>query len=372
MWMHDMAGNFGTVRSDGGTYRRAMERGHVTFGFIGGSITDPRGRERWSEYFISCFVCEHPDITVDVENAAIAATGSDYGIFRVGRDIVGRGCDVVFVEYAVNDRILPSERRNRSREGLIRKILTGTDADVVLVYTYCAEMLQDLLKGTLPDTVAELERIAEYYRLSSVFAGAYALSCVQKGLLRWEEWLPDGLHPAHVGSRFYAEAVYTLTQALTGTKERGVYEKALPKPLFPGNWEHAVTLPLDQVRREGYWRMERCLDLPLVERVLRSDAPGSALRFVFEGTGIVLTRSFGTLSSDFRWRVDEEDWRESDGRRPDWMAERGWLKTETLTEELASGPHVCRIEILPPDAAEITAGCTFDLVNIGILRATEH
>jgi hypothetical protein len=116
---------------------RRLREGALTVGFLGGSITDPRPGYNWPEPIISWFLNRFPGVRLSVENAAIGATGSALAVFRAQRDIIGRHCDLVFVEYAVNDHDVPSEARMRSREGLIRKLLGGEGRDVVLVHTFC-------------------------------------------------------------------------------------------------------------------------------------------------------------------------------------------------------------------------------------------
>ena len=43
--------------------------------------------------------------------------------------------------------------------------------------------------------------------IGSVWMGLHALREVRRGLLTWEEWLPDGLHPENRGSLVYAHSV---------------------------------------------------------------------------------------------------------------------------------------------------------------------
>src|SRR5437763_326691 len=113
---------------------RALKSGRITLGFIGGSITDPRSGTRWPEPVTAWFIEHFPGVRVLVENAAIGATSSDLGVFRAERDLIRRGCDLVFIEYAVNDNGVPVENRNRTREGLIRKLLKDEPRDLVFVY----------------------------------------------------------------------------------------------------------------------------------------------------------------------------------------------------------------------------------------------
>lgn len=344
-----------------------LERKHVTVGFIGGSITDPRGRERWSEYVINWLVGAYPEVTVDVENVAIGATGSDYAVFRVERDLICRNCDLIFIEYAVNDNAILPSIRNASREGLIRKLLRGTQADLVLTYTYCAPMLPQMLAGEMPDSVAELERLAEHYALNSVFMAQYALHEALRGVLRWEEWLPDGLHPENTGSRYYAEPVCALLQQALKT-EGDTLRRQIVQPVFSDNWEHAEAFPLQNVRRIGYWRLYRCLDRPLVQQVLSTTSIGSRIQCSFLGNGLVLTVSFGWMAADYRWRVDGSAWTTERYDRPAWMDDHSWLRTKTLLHGLKMGKHTVEFEVLPPLDDGAHKGTTFEICCIGILK----
>ncbi len=65
------------------------------------------------------------------------------------RDIISRNCDIVFVEFAVNDERTAGKRERNSREGLIRKLLKA-GIDVVIVYTYSGVMLEDMLADKVP------------------------------------------------------------------------------------------------------------------------------------------------------------------------------------------------------------------------------
>ena len=360
--------NYYIYRNNGNHFYRAVnEKKHVTMGFIGGSITDPRGRERWSEYVISHIISEHPDVIVDIENAAIASTGSNYAVFRAQRDLIDRNCDIIFIEYAVNDRAVETSIRNASREGLIRKLANNTKADLVIVYTYADDFLPDMLEGKLPNSIMEFEELADYYGISSVFMSSYALECVKNGTLRWEEWLPDGLHPANVGSRYYAKPVDALLDKML--KEKCENEVIYPKePKYADNWEFAEILPLDKIERNGYWRLYRCLDRPLVDRVLSSTCFGSSLKCNFEGSGIVLTVSFGKMSTNFRWRIDGGEWTNNAGKRPEWLDDYNWLKTELLAQNLSDGIHTFELEVLPPKYGPYSTGCSFELVLMGILK----
>jgi hypothetical protein len=134
----------------------SASRGQLAVGFLGGSITDGGNGINWPESVLNWFGATFPEAQIRVENAAIGATGSDSGCLRADAEIIERGCDLTFIEYAVNDGGHSTERRGRSREGLIRKLLAARQ-EVVLVYTFSEEMREAMEANQMPPTVAEFE-----------------------------------------------------------------------------------------------------------------------------------------------------------------------------------------------------------------------
>lgn len=345
----------------------ALAAKDITLGFIGGSITDQRSREHWAEKMVYELCAIHPDVSFHIVNAAVGATNSLHALFRAEQDLIGRGCDVIFVEFAVNDLAMPAVQRRRVREGLVRKLLHES-CDLVFVYTYERSMLDDLMAARLPESVAEFEDIAAHYGIPGVFMANYALDCVKKGRLRYEEWLPDGLHPGHCGSRFYAEPVLALLNAeLPADPAAGTPPaSALPEPLLASNYENAHTLPFDRICRKGYWFEQQPLTLPLIFKTLSSFAPGSSLEFDFEGSGFVIMIDFGNYAADFRFRTDGGAWQYSDIPQESWI-QAGWgVMRYTAVEDLDRDSHHIELEVCLHQNSG-TMGCNLDICYIGIL-----
>jgi len=352
---------------------RALEKGTVTLGFIGGSLSDGRPEWNWPEPVAAWFVEHFPGVRVVVENAAIGATGSDLAVFRAQRDLIDRGCDLVFIEFAVNDEGEPAEKRSRSREGLARKLLSGEGRDLVLTYTYMQSMYADMLAGRAPLTIAEFEQLAEHYGIGSVWMGLHAFNEVRKGRMRWEEWLPDGLHPQFRGSLSYAQAVTAfLEKELLGQGGPALPTgQALPAPLNAHNWEYAYRLPFDKVRLEGPWTVRRWVKLVWIDQVLRTSAVGARLAFEFEGRGLLLALDFGKAAADFRYSLDGGEWRLSGFDRPDWVGPDGWFRPLTVADDLPVGKHTFELEVLHADpqgdGSVPSQGTNFNLGLIGVL-----
>ncbi len=345
-----------------------LDGGRLCVGFLGGSITDGRGGSNWPEGVGSWLVESFPKARIVLENAAIGATGSESGLFRCERDIIERGCDLVFVEYAVNDSQVPTERRMKSREGLLRK-LVAAGRDVVLTYAFGRTMYDDLLAGRQPDTVAEFEQLAERYRIGSVWMGLHALLQLQAGRIRWEQWLPDGVHPSPWGSAIYAEAVCEFLRAeLLSSRASGPMRggEDLPEPVDPGHWQGAYRLGPEAVRTHGPWLLRRWLGNPWMDLVLDTGAVGATAGFEFEGTGALIGLDFGQTSADFRVRVDDGAWRVIELDRPEWCGDEGWYRFVPVAQDLPRGRHTMELEVVHGGQPGCR-GTSFRLADVGVV-----
>ena len=355
---------------------QAIEKGKLTIGFAGGSITDARPEWNWPEPVIAWFGEQFPQVRILVENDAIGATGSDLAAFRAQRSFIEPDCDLVFVEFAVNDLEQPSTRRMRSREGLIRKLMQGEGRDVVLVYTFSQPMYAAMIQAEMPASISEFEQIADHYQISSVWMGLNALQEVMRGQMRWEEWLPDGLHPQARGSLSYAQSVIAfLEEELSGSSnpQQILAGSHLPQPLECDNWENGFNLPFDLVKLEGPWVLRNWPKLAYIDHVLSTSAVGAKMSFTFEGRGLILGFDFGRSSSEFRYCLDGGEWQLSQRDRPDWCPPDGWYRLFPVSEDLSPGKHSFELEVIHgnSDPASLLSaqytGTNFRLALIGIL-----
>jgi hypothetical protein len=356
--------------------RRALQNGSVTLGFIGGSITDGRVNWNWPEPVIAWFTETFPGVRVQVENAAIGATGSDLAVFRAQRDLINHDCDLIFIEFAVNDSGSPTQQRQCAREGLLRKLLANKGRDIVLVYTYMQSMYADMIAGRIPASIAEFEELAQHYQVGSVWMALHALQEVMSGKMRWEEWLPDGLHPQYRGSLSYAQSVIAFLEKDIYTQPGSPEIPAgtnLPVPLDVHNWENAYILPFSQVKLDGPWTIRRWNRLAWIDQVLYTAAVGTKLSFSFQGCGLCLGFDFGKASAEFRFRLDGGDWKLSGMERPEWCGLEGWYRLFIVAEDLSSGNHTFELEVIHgnPDGdttkASLYTGTNFNLGLIGVI-----
>ncbi|MCX6945816.1 MAG: SGNH/GDSL hydrolase family protein [Verrucomicrobiota bacterium] len=327
----------------------ALARGRLTVGFLGGSISAPQPGYSWPEPLVAWLADTYPAARITVENAALGATGSELAAIRTQTEIIDRGCDLVFVEYAVNDFGTEAGRRARTREGVLRQLRRAPGCDVVIVYTYGPDLQADLFAGRVPPSIADFELLADHYGLSSVWMGLQALQEVQRGLLRWEDWLPDAIHPGARGSLCYAQSVLAyLAEALAPAGDRAAAPAPaeLPAPLTPGAWDRVRLVPLGEPAVSGPWTLRRVTTCHGVTQLLVTTAPQAGLTLPFTGRGLVLAFDFGKASGEIRYRVDGGAWQDSVRDCPDWAGAAGWLRPLVLAEGLASGPHRFELQTL--------------------------
>lgn len=346
----------------------AVKKGEITIGFLGGSITE--GIDKWPEYVTNWFMDQFPKVRIKFENIAIGATGSALAIFRVEKEIIERKCDLVFIEYAVNDLGAHKEQRERTREGLLRKLIKDGKSDLAIVYTFCREMYEDMNQGIVPDTIREFEELAEHYKIGSVWMGLYALLENRKGFIRWEDWLPDGIHPGSAGSYCYAKSVinFLKKELVDSIPENFAYPpKDIPEPKNPMNWEKTHLVEFENMILEGPWTQRRCENTRWIEKMLYTCAPGSKIKFKFEGRGLVLGFDFGKTCGDFRYKIDCDEWINVSMNRPPWCPDRGWFNIYKIGEDFKNRIHDFELEVVHGNK-EDCKGTNLGLAFAGVIE----
>lgn len=340
-----------TINRRGGLqgFREAVKGKKVTLGFIGGSITEAANENNWPEFIRGWFVQKFPQKRLYMENAALGGTSSFCGLMRADRDLISQGCDLVFVEYAVNDPMSLSDFHRRTREGLVRKLLkSGTD--VVIVYTYCQNMYRAMQKGEVPQSVAEFELLAEHYGVSSVWMGKYAYDAVKSGRISWEGWLPisgGSLHPDYAGSMLYAEPVIALLEEELSKEPVQLLRKGkdVPAPYDPENYENMKEIPESALELDGPWVFMREVFSPWYRRVLYTAADGASLKFRFKGRVLGAMCNFGKRCALFETRIDGGAWTPVTGEREYWVPDKNWTAPILFADGLGEGEHTFEMRI---------------------------
>ena len=173
----------------------------VTVAVIGGSITAGArasapeknyGRvlaQWWRETF--------PSTKIELVNAGIGATGSNYGALRAQRDLLARRPDFVVVEYGVND---PNARSSaETLEGLVRQILKQPQQPAVVL------LFMMHRNGT--NAQEWHEKVGRNYGLPMFSLRDALWPEIEAGRMKWDDVEADTVHPNDRGHAYAAEFI---------------------------------------------------------------------------------------------------------------------------------------------------------------------
>jgi lysophospholipase L1-like esterase len=295
----------------------------LCIGYFGGSITDGTGasaREKtsWRALTTEWFQKRFPRADVTAVNACIGGTGSDLGVYRVGRDLLARKPDMVFVEFSVND----SGRRatgtpdplTPAMEGIVRQIWSANpNADVVFVYTTMKNYESFLEKGGLSPAAIRHQSVANHYGISSIDVGRFLWTRMRAEGKSWGDYFIDGVHPNDRGHALYAEAVRDFLEARDWTRQ-STQTVVLPAPLSVNSPVHTRMVDAFDHAGPGWMKVEK-FNGSLCPHYIQSDQPGAQLVFPFQGNAIGLVWIMSGEGGDIEWSVDGSAYRRASSRR---------------------------------------------------------
>lgn len=175
----------------------------------GASITEQEGwRARTSNKLTELFGANNVNVT-NIK-AAIGGTGAGYGWKRLGRDVISKNPDIVFIEFAVNDSNNPTAAQDM--ESLVRN-LNELENRPVIIFVYTTVMDFD----TNTFAISEHERVAKAYGIPTISIHDNILTKYNSDAKFKADWdskayLPDGTHPNSGGADLYGAYVNALLE----------------------------------------------------------------------------------------------------------------------------------------------------------------
>lgn len=305
------------VRDGIGAFAAKAESGApVTVAYLGGSITEMNG---WRNLTTEWLRKEYPKAKIKEVAAAIGGTGSDLGVFRVGHDALSHDPDLLFVEFATNDRGKTSETIVRQIEGIVRQAWAkNAKTDIVFVYTITHHAVPEYAKGGTQPTVEAMEKVAAHYGIPSADFGYRVMAELNAGRLvmsmkEIETAVPketperdkvlaeklakegkilfakDGVHPAMPGHGIYLKSVQNLFSKAKGMKPADHAKKLAAKPLDAQNLEQAKMVPIAPAMLKGEWVKSAEMNknarfVARMDEIWEAKTPGAKLSFVFDGS----------------------------------------------------------------------------------------
>jgi lysophospholipase L1-like esterase len=332
---------------------RAREGGPVTVAVIGGSITAgasaTKPENRYGDLVARWWKQSFPAAKIELVNAGIGATGSNYGALRAGRDLLSRRPDFVVVEFAVNDP--DSRAAAETLEGLVRQILAQPWQPAAM------------LLFTMNDKGANAQewhgKVGRHYGLPMVSFRDALWPEITSGRRKWQDVEADQVHPNDRGHALCASFVAAvLDEALRRLPSKDALPpvKPLPAPLLSDRFEHVRLYEADALEaaaNDGWARDPSTGSW-------KSDRPGSAIEFEVEGS-VVLTMHYvvkGPMGKA-RVRVDGEEVCELNA----WFDQTwgGYRAVQEVFRGERCGKHRVRFELLDAKGP----GTEFHILGIG-------
>lgn len=305
------------VRDGIGNTMAKLNRGEeVRVAYLGGSITETR--DGWRPQTTAALAKIWPNARISEIHAAIGATGSEIGVYRMERDVLKYRPDLLLVEFAVNDGGYLPEAIWKQFEGIIRKTWKANpETDIVFCYTIVSGMIDGYRKGECPITVNAMEQIADFYGIPSINFAPRVMKLLDAGKLVFKgESAPEGVvlfskdavHPIASGSALYVQDVVRAFEAMKDTRPTEHSQK-LSRVFIAGNLENVKMVPITPSMLKGEWRILNPNErygwyAAWLDRVWVTNAPGSRIEFKFRGSHAKIYDIPSTNGGQVRVTVD--------------------------------------------------------------------
>ena len=369
------------VRARGGLpnfFLKAQTTGaELKIGYLGGSITAQNG---WRVQTLAHFRKAYPQSTFAEINAAIGGTGSDLGVFRVQQDVLSKGPDLLFVEFAVNDGGADPQRIIRCMEGIVRQTWKANPkCDICFVYTVTEALSAPMLEGKLQRSASAMEKVADFYGIPTITLGMEVAKLAKAGKLLWKAPLPKtDAEKAELGDKFVfapdsvhpheATGHVLYTQAIVRSLPALAIANHAPTPhvsnlaLDSANFDRATLVPITAAKlsdglipadmKTSDYAKGWANRLPAMVRLTQ---PGQAIEFKFKGTHCAVYDIVGPAGGKVAVTLD--------GGKPfvvqriDAYCTYARLSNFVVGTDLPEGVHTVRLELLadPIDKAAVLA-----------------
>lgn len=367
------------VRQGVGNFLAKLKAGKpVTVAYLGGSITAMSG---WRNMTTDWLRKANPKASVTEVPAAIGGTGSDLGVFRVGHDALEKNPDLLFVEFATNDRGVPDETIWRNFDGIVQQTWArNPKTDIVFTYTITTRMMDDYSAGKMSAAASAMEKLADHYGIPSVCFGPRVVAEVKAGKLVMSMgelasavpaetpdrdraiegelkkkgqtlFSKDGVHPAKHGHELYLRSVSAAFRAMRSIPPAD-HGKFVGKPFFDGKLAAAKMVPVDSSMMVGDGWTKLAADEPEQKsfsgrggQFYRAEKPGDRLMFRFRGTKCMVYDLLAPKGANVRVIVDGKVVRAANPRFDGYC---WYTRLSTLNVfDGADGEHSVEIEVLP-------------------------
>ena len=196
-----------------GTYQKLTADKKLKVVYFGGSVTAGYGSTNaglysWQALSSKRLKDNFPSADISVVNTAIGESGTYFGTYRLKQDVIDQKPDLLFIEYAINDKYKHSTKEQAALqyETIVREVRTALpDCDIVTLFVIDKET-SDLLPDLYP-TAAGHEMIAEAYNIPTVNVGASLVDSMSDKGKEWSTYFIDVVHPTDAGYEKYYDCL---------------------------------------------------------------------------------------------------------------------------------------------------------------------
>ncbi len=297
---------------------KVRKREPVIIAYLGGSITVGSGASQYgNNYYWKSRTAIIDEIkkrggSAESLNVGIGGTGSAYGAYRIGSQLLVNKPDLLIVEFAVND--CPDKREDAlaqkkevvdGMEGIVRQALKqNPKIGIVFLYTSAAAFQKQYYsKGLVTPSVEAHHSVALHYGITEAISGSQIDEGLKDGTFNLEAFFPDGTHPSDIGHDLYAK---TLTSAiLPGFDQPAPASvKALPPLLGSGKYENARLDSIVPTASSGGWASNKEQWNWNGVEIWTCNVAEKPISFIPKGNGIQLI-FMGKIK--VKWTVDGND-----------------------------------------------------------------
>lgn len=279
--------------------------------YFGGSVTAGYGSTNaglysWQSLSAAWLKNKFPDADISVVNTAIGESGTLLGTYRVQKDVIAQSPDLLFIEYAINDKYKGSTKEQAALqyETIVREVRTALpECDIVTLFV-TDRSVSELLPELYP-TAEGHETIAAAYNISTVNVGAALVGSMSDTEKEWSKYFIDTVHPTDEGYKKYYDCLeeFLYNSLICEEHSSGITEHTMPKiqsdHLLDGNRRSLVGIKMRPylVSTEGFDYVDELYYGPLSTPHIgyyscSAETEDARITFRFNGTEFLIWTDF--------------------------------------------------------------------------------
>lgn len=184
--------------------------------YLGGSVTEGVGASATATSWagLTSTWLRGRYTTVNERNLAVSSTSSDFAVHRLESDLGSFAPDLAFVEFVLNDALLPQSVSNANTDAIVAR-LRARNPRVRIVYVAVTTPLEESARraGSRFERVTAAEQLARTESIDFVDTGQLLWQRVVGGTAV-SSLFADPYHPSDAGHRIYHDAIRATVEPL--------------------------------------------------------------------------------------------------------------------------------------------------------------